>query len=443
MQASLLEQREIVRAKKISPAELDAECRRRIEELNPKINAFIALLPPQKISAPPEAPLYGLPIAVKDLFDVAGFPTTAGSKKFFAQNIAAEDSAAVAKLKAAGAQLPGKTNTHEIALGVTNNNPHYGACRNPWNKTRISGGSSGGSAAAVAAGMVSAAIGTDTGGSIRIPASLCGVVGFKPTFGRISMKGVFPLSWNLDHVGTLTRTVADAALLLQVLSGYDERDPASAPELADEDWRNFKQPVAGARIAFAMGNFIEEVSDPETLECVQRAAATLRTLGARVTDYNADFLREAAAANGLMVQADAAAVHRERLKEHPDWFGADVRQRLQMGAAFTAVEYALARRTQSEIKRKLALFFRDFEALILPATPIPAPPLEGEDALERARLLTRFTAPFNLTGLPAMSLPCGFTRAGLPIGLQIVSRAWSEATVLRVAHSLEQAAGLN
>lgn len=436
---SLVEQKKLIQTGQISPAELAGECYRQIEKLNPRLNAFIAVLPPQEISAAAEAPLYGIPIAVKDLYDIQGLPTTAGSKKFFADHVAAEDAAAVASLKHAGAQIIGKTNTHEIALGVTNNNPHYGACRNPWNVACTPGGSSGGSAVAVATGMASAALGTDTGGSIRIPASLCGVVGLKPTYGRISLRGVFPLSWNLDHAGLLTRTTEDAALMLQVVSGYDERDPASAPELADDYLLDLKKPVNGMRVGFAVGDFIEEATDADVLRSIRGAAQTLKDLGARVIEFNADFLREAALANGLMVQADGAAVHRERLRDHPDWFGADVLQRLKTGAGFSSTEYALARRTQSEIKRKLALVFRDFEAMALPATAIPAPLLEGEDAVERARMLTRFTAPFNLTGLPALSVPCGLSRDGLPIGLQLVSRAWNEACVLRVGYAFEQA----
>jgi aspartyl-tRNA(Asn)/glutamyl-tRNA(Gln) amidotransferase subunit A len=435
---TLAEQRKQIQSGQISAAEIADECYRRIEQLNPSINAFITVMQRGEIFAPKDSALYGIPIAVKDLFNTKGTLTTGGTK-FFADYIPDEDAAAVTKVKNAGAQILGKTNTHEVALGVTNNNPHYGACKNPWDLTRISGGSSGGSAAAVAMGMATAALGTDTGGSIRIPASLCGVVGLKPTYGRVSMRGVIPLSWNLDHAGPLTRTVEDAAWMLQAMSGYDEHDPASAPELSDDYLSALKEPIQKMRVAFAVGNFVEDVTDAEVSNAVREAARVLKDLGAVVTEVNTDFLREAAQANTLMTQADGAAFHRERLKEHPDWFGADVRQRLETGAGFTSSEYSLARRTQSEAKRKLALFFRNFEALILPTTAISAPVLEGEDALERARLLTRLTSPFNLTGLPALSVPCGLTRARLPIGLQIVSRAWNEYGVLRLGHAFEQA----
>ena len=382
-------------------------------------------------------PLYGIPIAVKDLYDTKGIRTTGGSK-FFADHIPTEDAFVVQKIKKAGAQIIGKTNTHEIALGVTNNNPHFGACKNPWDITRISGGSSGGSAVAVATGMAMAALGTDTGGSIRIPASLCGVVGLKPTYGRVSLRGILPLSWNLDHAGPITRKVEDAALMLQVMGGYDELDPTSVKTLPGDYSSHLGDGMRDRKIAIAVGSYIED-SDPEILAAIRAAALILKEQGVSIAEINMDFLREGALANGIMTQADGAAFHRERLKEHPDWFGADIRLRLETGAAFTSSEYILARRAQAEIKRKCDLIFEQHDVLLLPTTPITAPVLEGENAIERARQLTRFTAPFNLTGLPALSVPCGFTKEGLPIGLQIVSRAWNEAGVLRAGYAFQEA----
>lgn len=438
---SLAEKRNLMKSDKKNASDIVQTCYRQIERLNPALNAFITVIPPNEESLPEEGgskPLFRVAIAVKDLYETKGIRTTAGSR-FFADYIPQQDAYVIQKLKRAGAQIIGKTNTHEIALGVTNNNPHFGACRNPWDPSRIPGGSSGGSAAAVAAGMALAALGTDTGGSIRIPASLCGVVGLKPTYGRVSLRGIIPLSWNLDHPGPITRKVEDAALMLQVMGGYDELDPASVKTLPGDYSSHLKDPIKDRKVILAAGEFIEEASDPEVLEAIRAAAKVLEEQGAIVVEMNMDFLRDAALANGLMVQADAAAFHRERLKEHPDWFGADVRQRLETGAAFTAVEYALARRTQVEMRRRFAVLFDEYDALLLPTTPIAAPTLEGEDAVERAKLLTRFTAPFNLTGLPALSVPCGFTREGLPIGLQIVSRAWNEAGVLRTGYIYQQA----
>jgi aspartyl-tRNA(Asn)/glutamyl-tRNA(Gln) amidotransferase subunit A len=436
---------EAVREQKISARELVEACSRQIERLNPKLNAFITVIDPAeaiKAQLPENGPsssdsLRGIPIAVKDLFDVAGIRTTIGSK-FFADHIAAQDAFVVEKLKQAGAVLMGKTNTHEIALGITGNNPHYGTARNPWDVTRIPGGSSSGSTIAVATGMALGALGSDTGGSIRIPASLCGVVGFKPTFGRVSLRGVFPLSWNLDHVGPLAKCVRDAALLLQIMAVYDPLDPASVKMLTGDYLGHLTDDVKGRKIALGVGQFIE-TSDPEVLRAVQEAARVFESLGCKVQEEDVSWLKDAALANKLMTQSDGAAVHRDRLKEHPEQFGDDIRRRLEDGANTPLADYILARRTQAEVRKKFEQFFESYDFLITPTTPIAAPTIEGHDAVEQAGRLTRFTAPFNLAGLPALSLPCGFTSDGLPIGLQIVSRAWGEFKVLNTAHAYEQA----
>lgn len=439
---SLTDQRDLVRSSEVSASSLASACYRQIERLNPTLNAFITVIPPEENRLPPgetqSVPLYGIPIAVKDLYNTKGIRTTGGSK-FFADNVPTEDAYVVQKIKRAGGQIIGKTNTHEIALGVTNNNPHFGACKNPWDITRTPGGSSGGSAVAVATGMAMAALGTDTGGSIRIPAALCGVVGLKPTYGRVSLRGIMPLSWNLDHAGPITRKVEDAALMLQVMGGYDEQDPASVKTLPGDYSSHLRDTMKERKLALAIGSFIEETTDAEILLAIREAAKVLEEQGVTITEVNMDFLKDAALANSIMTQADGAAFHRERMKEHPDWFGADVRQRLETGAAFTSSEYALARRAQAEARRRCEILFDQFDVLILPTTPIAAPLLEGDDAVERARQLTRFTAPFNLTGLPALSLPCGFTKDGLPIGLQIVSRPWNESGALRAGYVYQQA----
>ena len=380
----------------------------------------------------------GIPIAVKDLYETAGIRTTAGSL-FFKDYIPDQDAVVVSKLKAAGADIVGKTSTHEIALGVTNINPHYGSPRNPWDTSRITGGSSGGSAAAVAAGMCMAALGSDTGGSIRIPASLCGVVGLKPTYGRVSLRGVFPLSWNLDHAGPLTRSVKDAALLLQVMAGYDPEDPSCADVPVEDYLQKIEAGVEGWKIALAVGEYIE-ASDPEVLSAVRAAAHVFRSLGAKVEEVDTSWLREAAFANGQMTQADGAAYHRKRLEEHPELFGADIRQRLETGRDISSGEYALARRKQVEVRRRCEQLFSQYDALLLPSTPIPALPFdEIENSASQAPALTRFTAPFNLSGLPALSVPCGFTKDGLPIGLQVVVGPWQEEKVLQAGHAYEGA----
>ena len=420
-------------------------CFRQIERLNPQLNAFITPIDPGAAAKaqlpsdgkPSSNALRGVPVAVKDLFDTAGIRTTAGSK-FFADNIPDTDAFVIEKLKEAGAIIVGKTNTHEIALGVTGNNPHYGTAHNPWNQTRIPGGSSSGSAIAVATGMADAALGTDTGGSIRIPASLCGVVGLKPTFGRVSTRGVFPLSWNLDHVGPLTSCVRDAALMLQVISAYDPLDPASIRMLTGDYLGHLIDDMEGRKIALGVGDYVN-TSDPEVVNAVCEASKVFEALGCRVQEVNVDWMRDAALANKTMTQSDGAAVHRDRLKEHPELFGEDVRRRLEDGAKTTSTEYILARRTQAEVRKRCDLFFESQEFLLVPTTPIAAPTIEGHDAVEQAGRLTRFTAPFNLAGLPALSIPCGFTSEGLPIGLQIISRAWGDAKVLNAGYAFEQA----
>jgi aspartyl-tRNA(Asn)/glutamyl-tRNA(Gln) amidotransferase subunit A len=344
----------------------------------------------------------------------------------------------VAKLKAAGAILLGKTNMHEIALGLTTVNPHYGACRNPWALAHVSGGSSGGSAAALAAGLCLGTMGSDTGGSIRVPASLCGVVGLKPTRGRVSLRGVIPLSWNLDHAGPIARSCLDAAILLQEVAGYDPQDPYSVDAPVEDYLAGIQKGVQGWRIALADDDYFDR-TQPEVAQAVKLAAQAFETLGARVEAAPFPDIYPAALANGMMVISDAAAFHASRLLESPEDFGADVLQRLQNGAALPLQEYIGARRTQTLLTRQFARFFEHYDLVLMPTTPVVAPPIEGPDAVELARLLTRYTAPFNLTGLPALSQPCGFTAEGLPIGLQVIGPHWGEARVLRAAYAYEQA----
>ena len=421
-------------------AGLTRACYRQIERLNPALNAFITVIPQEqnRERAQSKGVLANIPFAVKDLFETVGVRTTAGSL-FFKDYIPKQDAFVVRKFKEAGADIVGKTSTHELALGVTNINPHYGSPRNPWDTSRITGGSSGGSAAAVSAGMCMAALGSDTGGSIRIPASLCGVVGLKPTYGRVSLGGVFPLSWNLDHAGPLTRSVADAALLLQVMAGYDPDDPSCVDVPVDDYLRAIEAGVKGWKVALAVGDYIE-ASEPEVLAAVGEAANMFGTLGVKVDEVDMSWLREAAVANGQITQSDGAAFHRERLEQNPELFGADIRQRLETGRDLSSGEYVLARRKQVEIRRRCELFFNQYDVLLLPTTPIPALPIDDiENSASQAPALTRFTAPFNLSGLPALSILCGFTATGLPIGLQIVSGPWREVKVLQAGRAYEVA----
>ena len=447
---SLAQAGELVRRRQVSPIELAQACLERIQRYDGKLNSFLTLTAEfalqqarraeQRLGRTRRDPaqlgrLFGLPLSLKDLYETQGVRTTAGSR-FFAENIPEQDAAVVSKLKAAGAILLGKTNMHEIALGLTNVNPHYGACRNPWALERITGGSSGGSAAALAADFCLGSLGSDTGGSIRVPAALCGVVGLKPTYGRVSLRGVLPLSWNLDHSGPMARRMEDAAILLQAIAGYDPEDPYSIQAPVPNYLAQLKAGVASWRIALIDDPYLS-VTTPEIRQLVAEAAQVFEQLGARVGPSALPGAYDAAVANGLMVTSDAAAYHQERLALDAEQFGEDVRQRVHAGAAYTSTQYIHARRTQTLARRRFQQLFEQFDLLLLPTTAVPALPIEGPDAIEQARVYTRYTAPFNLTGLPALSLPCGFTAEGLPVGLQIVGPAWSEAQVLRAGYAYE------
>jgi aspartyl-tRNA(Asn)/glutamyl-tRNA(Gln) amidotransferase subunit A len=262
----------------------------------------------------------------------------------------------------------------------------------------------------------------------------------KPTYGRVSLRGLIPLSWNLDHAGPMARNVRDAALLFQVIAGYDPLDPYSVNVPVDDYLEQINGGVSGWRIALASDEYFTQVTDGEVQTLVQAAARGFESLGARVEVVQFPDARQAAQANGLMTPSDGAAFHRERKASAPELFGEDIRHRLETGAAFTSTEYILARRTQSVLRHQFVRFFKEYDLLLTPTTPVTAPPIEGPNAIEQARLLTRFTSPFNLTGLPALSVPCGFTSQDLPVGLQLVGAPWAEARLLRAAYAYEQAA---
>ena len=446
--ASLLKQKEI------SPVELTQSHLVRIQELEQRLNSFITITPELALQQARQAEmeilqgtyrgaLHGIPLVLKDLYETQGIRTTAGST-FFADYTPEADAAVVQKLKEASAVILGKTNMHEIALGVTNENPHFGDCCNPWDLSRISGGSSGGNAAALAAGLCMGAMGSDTGGSIRIPSACCGVVGFKPTYGRVSLRGVIPLSWNLDHAGPMARSVRDVAILLQTIAGYDPEDAWSVDVPVEDFLSGQISSLQGWRIALAADDYFTnpEFVDGEVLQAVQKAVRVFEDLGGLVEQVPFPYAHDAAMANGLMTPADAAAFHHQRLSENPQGFGQDVLKRLQTGAAYNSTEYSLARRMQTILRCKFNEFFNEFDLLLTPTIPITAPIRGSADAVARARLLTRFTAPFNLTGLPALSVPCGWSKDKLPIGLQIVSKAWAESKIIFAGELYEKSRGL-
>lgn len=380
--------------------------------------------------------LHGIPIALKDIYDTAGVRTTGGSR-IFADRVPERDAAVVERLRAAGAVVIGKLNLHEWALGVTNQNPHFGPACNPWDPTRIPGGSSGGSAIAVASGFCYASPGSDTGGSIRIPAALCGVTGLKPTYGRVSLRGVIPLAWTLDHAGPLARTVLDLALTLAAIAGHDGLDPISAEVATEEYATGIDDGAQGVRVLVPTNYFFDEI-DAEVDAAVREAARVFTTLGASVTEAalpRSDLL----AAQRAILLTDAAAYHREHLRERAADIGADVLTRLRAGQTFTGMDYAQARRDRDELRRVWLGVLGAYDVILSPTTLIAAPPRDGQDAVAAAQRLTANTLPFNLTGLPAISIPCGFTQGGLPIGLQLAAGPWRERLLLRVARAYESA----
>jgi aspartyl-tRNA(Asn)/glutamyl-tRNA(Gln) amidotransferase subunit A len=432
----------------LSPVELTAAHLERIEQLQPVLNAFITVIADHALAAAETAqaeigrgdyrgPLHGIPIALKDLYETRGIRTTAGSS-FLAEHVPGTDCAVAERLNAAGAVLLGKLNMHEWAYGITNVNAHYGPCRNPWDTARIPGGSSGGSSAALAAGLCMGSMGSDTRGSIRIPAALCGVAGLKPSYGRVSLRGVIPLSWNLDHAGPMARTVEDVALLLQAVAGYDPADPFAVDAPGADFLADLDAGVAGWRVALPVDDYFTHAA-PEVLAAVDAAAQVFEGLGASVHRIDLGWLAEAGRASRVMLGADAAAFHRERLANHPERFGPVELARLRRDSDASAADYARLRFVQASATHRLGQFFESHDLLILPATPLPAVRIDALGVADQEYNWTQFTAPFNMTGVPALSVPCGFTAEGLPIGLQIVGPAWSEALVLRAGYAYERA----
>jgi len=372
--------------------------------------------------------LLGVPIAVKDLFATRALRTTVGSS-ILKDWVPRSDAAAVARLRAAGAIVFGKTNLHEFAYGVSTANPWWGIARNPHDSRRSPGGSSGGSAIAVVAGLCAGALGSDTGGSIRVPASLCGCVGLKPTFGAIPLNGTFPLGWSLDHAGPLTRTVDDAGVLLDVLSG------------GDAGRKSRRAPTRGLRVGVLKGSIVENLQ-PAVSRQVDAAAAALRRRGLRVREVAIPEMRWTVATQLVTLRAEASALHARWIRAQPRAYGADVRTRLQLGSLVAGADYVLAQRMRARIRAAMADVFHDIDVLLLPSTPIIAPIVgertvrwrSGAEPVDGA--LVRLTAPFNLTGLPALSVPFG-EAAGLPIGMQVVGQWDDEARVLAVGRLLE------
>ena len=446
----------LLRDKQVSPVEVARAYLERIDALNETLNAYITVTGDQALAdarrceeeilrGDYRGPLHGVAVALKDLYDTAGVRTTAASK-IYAQRVPDEDAASVARLHAAGAVIIGKTNLHEFAYGVTTDSSFFGPTRNPWDVERVAGGSSGGSGAAVSAGLCAAATGSDTGGSIRIPAALCGIVGLKPTYGRISCYGLLPLSWTLDHPGPMARSVYGAAVMLAAMAGPDPRDPAAADMPVPDYTASLRDGVAGLRIGldpqWALSGIHQEVR-----AAFQEALATLKALGAEIVEVSVPRVEEGMEAALTILMAEATGIHEEFLRTRPDDYQPDVRARLGKGFAVRGIDYARARRSGELLRRDFTVLFQKVALLATPMCGIAAPRLGQREAAIDGEVvsvmapLTRYTRLFNLAGMPAISVPCGFSSEGLPIGLQLAGRVWDEATVLRAAYAYETAKG--
>ncbi|HUO04046.1 MAG TPA: amidase [Candidatus Binataceae bacterium] len=442
---------EKIRAREISPVEVTEAYLTRIEQTDSKIRAYITVTEKLARKAARKAeteivkgkwrgPLHGIPIALKDLIYTKGIRTTAGSK-ILADFVPTHDATVWTRLSRAGAVLLGKLNLHEFAYGLSSSNPHWGIVRNPYSMDRIPGGSSGGSAAAIVARSAAMTIGTDTGGSIRTPAALCGCVGLKPTWSRVSRHGVFPLSATLDHVGPITRTVRDAALMLNVIAGHDRDDSTSSRERVPDFTASLANGISGMKIGV-----ISELNnglDDEIRKSFDAAIDTIRSLGAIVDEVSIPSLPFAAIVNTIVMMAEAFEVHHQWMLKRPDDYGADVRRLLEGGMMMTAPAYIRAQRARARTIADALSAMSDHEVLIAPATAIPAPKIAGPSEVE-ADLVTgilRFMQPFDATGQPALSVPTGLSPDRLPLSMQFIGRPFGEAAILQAAAAYENARG--
>jgi aspartyl-tRNA(Asn)/glutamyl-tRNA(Gln) amidotransferase subunit A len=432
----------------VSPVELTRECLARIERINPKLNAFITVLGEAALAdarrfeeeirrGNHRGPLHGVPIGLKDIIDTAGARTTAASAQY-EDRVPTEDAEVVRRLRAAGAVILGKQNLHEFAYGGSSIISVYGEVHNPWDLSRIAGGSSGGSAASVAAELGYAAIGTDTAGSIRLPAACCGVVGLKPTYGRVSARGVVPLSWSHDHVGPIASSVHDAAAILQAIAGYDALDPASA----DLPAANFTSALGTLpprlRIGVPRAFFFADL-DPEVATAVEGAVQVFADLHSEVRDLELEIPTDR-----TLFGAEAYAFHEPLVTGSPSLYHPDTLARIRAGANASAAAALRVRRDLEARRHSIRQVFEDVDVLLTPTVLIPPPTIAAlranPDALRPTELrMLRNTRPFNVWGIPAISVPCGFTKDGLPIGLQLAGPPWGEALLLRIAHAYESA----
>ncbi|MDP1750576.1 MAG: amidase [Reyranella sp.] len=440
-----------IAAKELSPVELTAALLARIERLDPKLNAFIRLDGEAAMAAARAAeaevaagrlrgPLHGVPVGIKDIIDVAGLPTTCHSK-ILQDNVATSDAVCVSRLRGAGAIVLGKLSTHEFAIGGPSHDLPWPPARNPWNTDHHPGGSSSGSGSGVAAGLFSMALGSDTGGSVRNPASCCGIVGLKPTYGLVSRRGVFPLSFTLDHVGPMTRTVADNALMLEVLAGHDPADPGSAAVPRGRYAEGLERDMRGLRVGFVQHfHEVDLPADPEVTAALEHVARTLQLEGAEVRDVHLPTLGEFAAVNRVILQSEAWAIHGPWLRDRPGDYGQLARRRLMAGAFFAAGDYVQAQRRRLEMIAAVEEALRDVDVLLCASSMDPACRIDIPADIERTYPRQART-PFNVTGHPALAMMAGVSMAGLPLSVQFVGRNFDEATLFQVARGWERAAG--
>jgi len=448
---SLAEAAALIAARRLSPVELLQDCLARISALDPRLNAFVRLLDEQAMTQAraaeteilrggPRSPLHGIPVGLKDIIDLAGHPTTCHSRLCL-DRVATEDAAVVARLREAGAVFPGKLSTHEFALGGPAFDLPFPPARNPWNPAHHPGGSSSGSGAAVGARMLPAALGTDTGGSVRHPASHCGIVGLKPTYGLVSRRGVFPLAFTLDHVGPMTRTVRDNAMLLGAMAGPDPLDPGSAMRGPEDYTRDLHRGLKGLRIGFVR-HFHERdtPATPEMAAALEEAAQVMAAEGAELRAVTLPPLGEFAAVNRAIMLPEAASVHETWLRERPGDYAQVTRRRLLPGMFITGADYVQAQRRRRQLVAAVEAAFREVDLLLCASSMDPA--CRIDDAAEVERTYPRQArTPFNVTGHPAIAVMCGLSQAGgLPLALQLVAPAFQEALLYRAAAGYERAA---
>ena len=436
-----------LRKRSLSPVELTQDCLLRIDSLNPRLNAFVTVTPESAlddarrmeqeiVGGEYRGPLHGIPIGIKDIVDTAGTRTTAASAQYKSR-IPAEDAEVVRRLRAAGAVILGKQNLHEFAYGGSSMISFFGEVRNPRDESRIAGGSSGGSAASVAAGMGFAAVGSDTAGSIRLPAAYCGVVGLKPTYGRVSARGVVPLSWSYDHIGPITNSVFDAAIMLQAMAGYDPRDPASVDAPVPNFTAALQQFPAKLRVGVFRSFFFDNLG-PEVAAATESAIAQFRELGAQTRDISLEV-----STDRTLSSAESWAFHEPMVTASPELYDPVTLARIRSAADTSAAAVLRARRELEAVRHAIAKVFEQVDILLTPTVPILPPTISDlrehpENLRPKELLMLRNTRPFNVWGIPAISVPCGFSQEGLPIGLQLAAAAWREGLLLRVAYAFEQ-----